>query len=141
MKRLRWQLTLIVLTMIAVTTVLVLQQPSVKVLVSQPESGGVYSEALIGQISRLNPLLDLNNEADRTVNRLLYSTLFYFDDRGFPRPDLAESWGVSPEGDIYNVTLRADARWHDGTPVTSDDVLFTIDLIRNGASLFPADVQ
>jgi peptide/nickel transport system substrate-binding protein len=141
MKRLRWQLTLIVLTMIAVTTVLVLQQPSVKVLVSQPESGGVYSEALIGQISRLNPLLDWNNEADRTVNRLLYSTLFYFDDRGFPRPDLAESWGVSPEGDIYNVTLRADARWHDGTPVTSDDVLFTIDLIRNGASLFPADVQ
>ncbi len=141
MKRLRWQLTLVVLTMIAVTTVLVLQQPSVKVLVSQPESGGVYSEALIGQISRLNPLLDWNNEADRTVNRLLYSTLFYFDDRGFPRPDLAESWGVSPEGDIYNVTLRADARWHDGTPVTSDDVLFTIDLIRNGASLFPADVQ
>ncbi len=141
MKRLRWQFTLIVVTMIAVTTVLVVQQPSVRVLVSQPESGGVYSEALIGQISRLNPLLDWNNEADRTVNRLLYSTLFYFDERGFPRPDLAESWGVSPEGDIYNVTLRADARWHDGTPVTSDDVLFTIDLIRNGASLFPADVQ
>ncbi len=141
MKRLRWQLTLIVLTLIAVTTVLVLQQPTIKVLVSQPESGGIYTEALIGQISRLNPLLDWNNEADRTVNRLLYSSLFYFDERGFPRPDLAESWGASPEGDIYNITLRADARWHDGTPVTSDDVLFTIDLIRNGASLFPADVQ
>ncbi len=141
MKRLRWQITLILVTMAIVTAVLALQQPAVRVLVSQPESGGVYTEALIGQISRLNPLLDWNNEPDRAVDRLLYSALFRFDERGIPRPDLAESWGVSPEGDIYNITLRANAFWHDGTPVTSDDVLFTIDLIRAGASLFPTDVR
>ncbi|MFN3741116.1 MAG: ABC transporter substrate-binding protein [Anaerolineales bacterium] len=141
MKRLRWQILLILITLVAITTLLLLQQPVTRVLVSQPSGGGSYTEALIGQISRLNPLLDWNNEADRSIDRLLYSALFRFDERGIPHPDLAESWGVSPEGDIYNITLRANARWHDGTPLTSDDVLFTIDLMRGGASLFPKDVQ
>lgn len=141
MKRLRWQILLILITLVAITALLLLQQPVTRVLISQPSGGGSYTEALTGQISRLNPLLDWNNEADRSIDRLLYSALFRFDERGVPHPDLAESWGVSPEGNIYNITLRANARWHDGTPVTSDDVLFTIDLIRGGASLFPKDVQ
>nr|BAL56944.1 extracellular solute-binding protein [uncultured Chloroflexota bacterium] len=141
MKRLRWQILLILITFIAITALLVLQPPTTQVIVSQPSKGGSYSEALIGQISRLNPLLDWNNETDRSIDRLLYSALFRVDERGIPQPDLAESWGVSPEGNLYNVTLRANARWHDGTPITSDDVLFTIDLIRNGFSLFPKDVQ
>lgn len=141
MKRLRWQILLILITLVAITTLLLLRQPVTRVLISQPSGGGSYTEALIGQISRLNPLLDWNNEADRSIDRLLYSALFRFDERGIPRPDLAESLGISPEGDTYNITLRANARWHDGTPVTSDDVLFTIDLIRGGASLFPKDVQ
>jgi peptide/nickel transport system substrate-binding protein len=57
-----------------------------------------------------------------------------------PQPDLAESWGTSADGTIYNFTLRRDAQWQDGTPVTSDDLLFTIDLIKS-SSLFPADIK
>jgi len=56
-------------------------------------------------------------------------------------PDLAESWGVSQDGTIYNLSLRANAVWHDGQPVTSQDVLFTIDLLKDDASFFPADVR
>jgi len=41
----------------------------------------------------------------------------------------------------YNVTLRANANWDDGTPVTSDDVLFTLNLLRSPASAYSSDVR
>ena len=83
----------------------------------------------------------MNNPADRDVDRLLFSSLLKFDSSGIPQPDLAESWGVSADGTIYNVTLRANANWHDGTPVTSDDVLFTLDLLRSQYSAYSPDVR
>ncbi|MCL4270102.1 MAG: peptide ABC transporter substrate-binding protein, partial [Anaerolineales bacterium] len=103
--------------------------------------GGIYTEALIGSMGRLNPMLDWNNPADRDVNRLIFSSLVRFDSRGLPQPDLADSWGVSADGVIYNFTIRSNATWHDGQPVTSDDVLFTIELIKSTGSLFPQDIK
>ena len=75
------------------------------------------------------------------MDSLIYSGLLKFDDRGLPVGDLAQSWGVSQDGTIYNVVLRSDARWQDGQPVTALDVTFTIDLLRNGGSIVPADLQ
>jgi peptide/nickel transport system substrate-binding protein len=89
----------------------------------------------------LNPLLDWNNPADRDVNRLLFSSLIRFDERGLPQTDLAEAWGMNEEGTIYNFTIRPNAVWHDGEPVTSDDVIFTIELLKSDGSLFPQDIK
>ena len=86
-------------------------------------------------------MLDGNIPADRDVNRLIFSGLVKFDARGLPQPDLAESWGVSADGTQYNFSLRPNAVWHDGQPVTSDDVLFTIELIKSSGSLFPQDIK
>ena len=142
MKRLRWQILVVILTLVVVGVLLLTQQPvgPVQVL-PQPATGGVYSEGLVGSLGRLNPLLDWNNPADRDIDRLLFSGLFRFDERGIPQPDLAESWGVNEEGTIYNVTLHSNAVWHDGTPVTSDDVIFTINLIKSNGSLYPQDIK
>jgi peptide/nickel transport system substrate-binding protein len=141
MKKLRWQILVVVLTIIVVAVLLLSQKPSLAPIVPEPVSGGIYTEALIGSFGRLNPLLDLNNPADRDIDRLLFSSLLRFDSNGMPQPDLAESWGVSEDGTIYNFTLRANANWQDGTPVTSDDVLFTINLLRSEYSGYPADVR
>ncbi len=142
MKKLRWQLLVVLVTLVAVAVLLFTQDPgSQQVFVSQPASGGIYSEALIGSISRLNPLLDLNNPADRDIDRLIFSGLIRFDARGMPTADLAESWGVSQDGTIYNFSIRPNAVWHDGQPVTSDDIIFTIDLIKNDVTFFSLDVR
>ncbi len=141
MKKLRWQILVVVLTLIVVAVLLLTQQPALNPTLPEPASGGIYTEALVGQFGRLNPLLDLNNPADRDIDRLLFSSLIKFDSSGIPQPDLAESWGVSADGTIYNVTLRSNAVWQDGTPVTSDDVLFTISLLHTEYSAFPADVR
>jgi peptide/nickel transport system substrate-binding protein len=141
MKKLRWQILVVVLTLIVVAVLLLTQQPTLNPVLPEPASGGIYTEALIGSFGRLNPLLDLNNPVDREIDRLLFSSLIKFDSSGNPQPDLAESWGVSADGTIYNVTLRANAVWQDGTPITSDDVLFTISLLRSEYSGYPADVR
>lgn len=129
---------------LAIVMMLLLTQQSPSgggVILSQPEPGGIFTEGLVGSLGRLNPLLDWNNPADRDVNRLLFSGLIRFDERGLPHADLAESWGVTPEGTIYNFSLRPDAVWHDGTPVTSDDVIFTIEMMKSAGSLYPQDIK
>jgi peptide/nickel transport system substrate-binding protein len=105
------------------------------------EQGGVYTEGLVGSLGRLNPLLDWNNPADRDVDKLLFSGLVRFDERGLPHADLSESWGVSQDGTIYNFTIRPNAVWHDGTPVTSDDIIFTIEMMKSAGSLYPQDIK
>ena len=140
MRRLRWQILVVAITLIVVAVLLISQQPVLAPILSQPSSGGIYSEGLIGSLGRLNPLLDWNNPSDRDVDGLLFSGLIKFDSRGLPQPDLAESWGATPDGTVYNFTLRSDAVWQDGTPVTSDDVIFTIGLIKS-SSFFPQDIK
>jgi peptide/nickel transport system substrate-binding protein len=141
MKKLRWQFLVVVLTLVVVAVLLLTQQPSVNPILPKPTTGGIYTEALVGSFGRLNPLLDLGNPADRDVDRLLFSSLIKFDSVGIPQPDLAESWGVSADGTVYNVTLRSNATWQDGKPVTSDDVLFTLNLLRTQYSDYSPDVR
>jgi peptide/nickel transport system substrate-binding protein len=105
------------------------------------ETGGVYAEGLIGSMLRLNPLLDYYNNVDRDVDHLLFSGLVRFDDRGFPVGDLADSWGISQDGTVYNFSIRQNANWHDGTPVTSDDVIFTIERMREDGSPISDDLR
>lgn len=145
MKQLRWQILVVLVTLVIVAILLLSQQPATTtnggVILPQPEQGGVFTEGLVGSMGRLNPLLDWNNPADRDVDRLLFSGLVRFDERGLPRADLAESWGVTPDGTVYNFAIRNNAVWHDGTPVTADDVIFTIELMKGAGSLYPQDIK
>lgn len=143
MKKLRWQLLIIFLTGLVVGILLLGEQPQPTSPLSSPEpvKGGVYTEALVGSLLRLNPLLNSYNAPDRDVSRLIFSGLIRFDSMGAPQPDLAESWGYSQDGTLYNITLRKDAKWHDGQPVTADDVIFTVDLMRKGGDVISPDLQ
>jgi peptide/nickel transport system substrate-binding protein len=143
MKQLRWQILVVLVTLGIVAVLLFSQQtPSITgPILPQPEQGGVYTEGLVGSLGRLNPLLDWNNSADRAVNRLLFSGLIRFDERGLPQKDLAEGWASTPDGTAYNFTIKQNAVFHDGTPVTSDDVIFTIDMMKSPGSLYPQDIK
>ena len=58
----------------------------------------------------------------------LYDGLVRFDENMNPIPDLAESWKISDDGTVYTIKLRNDVKFHDGTPMTADDVLYTAQL-------------
>jgi len=90
-----------------------------------------YVEAVIGAPSRVNPLFVHLNDADRDVASLVFSGLTRLGADGSVLPDLAETWETSPDGHTLTFHLRNDARWHDGTPLTSMDVVFTYSLLGN----------
>ncbi len=140
-KKLRWQILVVIVTFLVVAVLLFTPEPGQQVFTPLPAEGGVYTEGLVGSLSRLNPLLDQNNSADRDINRLLFASLVTFDAHGLPLPALADSWGVSQDGTIYNFSIRSNAVWHDGIPVSVGDITFTLDLIKSDASMFPADVR
>lgn len=63
------------------------------------------------------------NAAERFVFRQLYETLIRLDCMGEPRAGLASSWSEAEAGRVWDFTLRPDARFWDGTPVTAADVV------------------
>jgi len=142
MKKFRWQLLIIFLTGIVVGILLLVEQPeNTPTNTTEPVQGGYYTEALVGSLQRLNPLFDTHNQVDRDVDRLIYSRLMTFDERGNAVHDLVASSGVSADGTVYNFELKPNVIWHDGAPLTAADVVFTVELMRNGEDFVPEDLQ
>lgn len=138
-----WQIVIVVVALAAIAVLLFSQQSTLLPITPEvkPSTGGVYSEALVGSFNRLNPVLDYTNSADQDVDRLIFSSLLRFDDRGLPVNDLIESMGISQNGQNYNISLRENAVWHDGQPVTSEDVVFTVELLRSEDLPVPEDTR
>ncbi len=67
----------------------------------------------------------------RAVFRMVFNTLLLWDDDGKIVPRMAESYTISPDGQTYTFKIRANAFWHDGKPVTSKDVEFTINCLSD----------
>jgi peptide/nickel transport system substrate-binding protein len=140
MHNIRWQLLIAFGGLLLVVGLLLGQSPDTQAVGSQPVRGGVYVEALVGSVNRLNPVLDFYNQADRDIDRLIYAGLVRFDSSGRALPDLAEEWAVSADATLYTFTLRADARWHDGAPVTADDVIYTYSKLQDPDFPGPPDL-
>ncbi len=144
MKKFRWQLLIILVTGLIVGLLLIIQQLDSNdetELTPSPITGGIYTEALVGNFMRLNPFLDIYNPPDKSVGRLIFNGLIRFDSRGLPQADLAESWGVSRDGTVYNFNLRPDVFWHDGEEFNADDVMYSISLLQSDHGLIPEDLR
>lgn len=101
-----------------------------RVTVPIPKIGSSYTEGIIGNPHTVNPLF-ASRDTDRSLSRLVFSSLLTYGANGSIQNDLAESYAMSPDGKTYTVALKKNAVWHDGNPLTADDVLFTIKLTQN----------
>lgn len=125
-RRIRWQIA-IALFGIALIVALFGRLATLSASTDNPATGGVYIEAVVG--SPITPIPLLNDPVADPVGRTLISLLFEGLTRigsdGLIEPALAEGYTVDATGEIYTFTLRPGLRWHDGTPITADDVVFT----------------
>ncbi len=94
--------------------------------------GGTYTEGTIGKVSSLNPLF-ATTESEKTLSRLLFSTITTVDYSGHVANGLAESITTADKGRTWTMTLKQGLKWSDGEPITNEDVLFTTSLIKNSA--------
>ena len=95
-----------------------------------PDRGGVFREGVAGNPKYLNPLLCDATDVDMDLCALLYRGLTRIDKNGRVVGDLAAGWTIS-EGVEYVFRIKPDQYWHDGQPVTADDVMFTVGVLQD----------
>jgi ABC-type transport system substrate-binding protein len=94
-----------------------------------PVNGGMYVEGDVGKIGAINPLLVQQGSLSHDIAQLIFSGLTKYDPKTKDIvPDLA-NYKVSSSGKEYTFVLKDKAKWHDGQPVTADDVIFTYETI------------
>jgi peptide/nickel transport system substrate-binding protein len=99
----------------------------------KPAPGGLYNEGLIGAFTNANPLYAAGT-VDTAVSHLIFSGLFKYSSDNKLTGDLAKDWSLNNNQTNYTVHLRPNLYWHDGEPLTADDVLFTYHTIQNTAA-------
>ncbi len=91
--------------------------------------GGTFVRSLGGEPPTLHPIMATDAYSrrvwDLTVDSLLERKMTDWD----WAPRLAEKWEISKDGKTFTFTLRKNATWHDGKPVTAEDVKFSFDAV------------
>lgn len=128
-QHIRWQVAIALAGIALLALVLGYSTYSVTTVLV-PDRGGVYREGVAGNPKYLNPLLCDATDVDMDLCALLYRGLTRIDKNGRVVPDLAAEWTVS-DGLEYVFRLKPDQYWHDGQPVTADDVMFTVGVLQD----------
>ncbi len=115
----------ILLTVAVGSGTYILYNKNKNVLIEVPKQGGKYTEGIIGTPRFVNPLLAISN-ADKDLTSIVYAGLMTRDEDGKIIPELAKEYSISEDGTVYTFTLRDNLTFHDGTPLTADDVVFTV---------------
>ena len=89
------------------------------------QTGGTASFAIVGGIRHLNGTVQ-SGYATAVPGTQVNASLLLFDDEYNPQPYLARSWEVADDGLSVTFELRDNATFHDGEPITSEDVAFSI---------------
>lgn len=96
-----------------------------------PADGGTIVEGSAGQPRFINPIY-ANSDIDRDLSELIFSGLMKYDKDMAIVPDLALKYPETEDDErIYKFYLKDNLFWQDGTPLTSDDIVFTIKTIQN----------
>ncbi|MCX6043886.1 MAG: ABC transporter substrate-binding protein [Chloroflexi bacterium] len=137
-KHLRWQVGLACTGIFALVILLGYSSYTVATVLV-PDHGGVFREGVAGNPRYLNPLYCEANAVDQDLCALIYRGLTKKDKQGRVIPDLALDWAIT-DNKVYTFRLRDNEFWHDGQPITVDDVIFTISVLQNPNVLSPPDL-
>ncbi len=100
-----------------------------------PAVGGTYIEGVTSAAQYLQPIL-ASTDVDQDVVRLAFAGLTQLDRDGSVVPDLA-TFTTEGDGRVWTFTIRDDAKWHDGEPVTAADVAYTVSLVQDKGYVGP----
>jgi ABC-type transport system substrate-binding protein len=96
-----------------------------------PAKGGVFVEGVIGYPALINPLFAPLSEVDMALTELIFSGLLKYNLDGKLEPDLAKEYQILEDGKVFEFKLKENLFWQDGKPLTADDVVFTVETIKN----------
>lgn len=97
-----------------------------KITKALPARGGSYTEGMAGQPAFVNPILAAS-EVDKSLSRLIFSRM----------EDLTPKMELADDGRILRARLEGEILWSDGEKLTSDDIVFTVQKIKDEESRSP----
>ena len=95
----------------------------------EPKRGGTLTMAIQQTPRHLNPAVQ-SGTATGQPGTQLFASLLRYDEGWEPQPYLARSWDVSEDGLTVTIKLVEGATFHDGKPITSADVAFSIETVK-----------
>lgn len=101
---------------------------------SAPAAGGNVENLVIGTTaanSTFSAVLQTDIFGRMNYNAFTQGNFVYRDEHNELQPYFFRSFEVSPDGTTIDFTVPLDAIWHDGQPVTSDDIMFTFEFMRD----------
>jgi peptide/nickel transport system substrate-binding protein len=125
-----WLLFLVLILILIASTINILGKINQSFMISVPMEGGRVREGIIGTPRFINPVL-ASTDADRALVSLIYSGLMQKTQNNEIIPNLAESYQNSEDGLTYTFVLKDKISFHDGKPITTTDVAFTIGAIKD----------
>jgi len=88
-------------------------------------------------LQSINPLVGTHPLARQIQNHVLFMTLAAYDSSFAAHPRLAADWRWSDARRTLTIRLRPDVRWHDRTPTTATDVVWTLNMARDPRVAYP----
>lgn len=98
------------------------------ILTEKNAEGGNYIEGVIDQVATINPLFAAS-DSEKMLSKLVFPPLLKYDAQNNLSGNLAKNW-TSEDGKTWRITLR-DAIWSDGAKISPDDVIFTLEQMKN----------
>lgn len=97
-----------------------------------PATAKARKDTVVGAINApqgiFNPYF-FTNGWDENVTEVIFGRLIGYDSQGKLIPEQAESWSVSPDNLVYTIKLRPGLTFSDGSPLTAEDVTFTLTVL------------
>lgn len=108
----------------------------------EPAEPVAVRAAITGDEDTINPYTYISGFPGWNLLMMQYDTLMQIDADGNPQPWLAESVTANDDLTEYVITLTEGVSWHDGEPLTADDVKFTFDyFIEQATGRFSRDLS
>lgn len=107
----------------------------------QEEEEEIVKEATLGiaELDTMNPILSQNKHVQE-ISRIIFEPLFELDEQYKLQKCLAKDWAKTSEN-TYLVKIRNDVKWSDGTKFVVEDIIFTIEKLKQVQSIYSSNVQ
>ena len=96
-----------------------------------PVDGGTAVISTVSDFDAFNELVSTDYDTNQTMSFILFMNLIGLDEEMNYQPYLADSFWMSDDGLSLSFRIRDGVTWHDGTPVTVDDVIWTYEMSVN----------
>ena len=131
-----WILAAILIAVVAISTFQIYEEEVLKIDpdIEYKEMKTLYFVS--EPIDSLNPIISQSEDV-YYISKLIYSSLFDFDENMNVTPVLVDKYSVNTDRAYIDITLKKNVKWHNGGKLKAQDIRYTIDGIKNAGTKSP----